>query len=50
MKGWKAKESKWTTEIIKSFLSDLGKKREIQALYWEIESTSLHINTDIKVG
>lgn len=36
MKGCKAKENKWITEIIKSFLSDL---EEIKALYWEIEST-----------
>ena len=36
MKGCKEKENKWTTEIIKYFLSDLEKRREIQALYWEI--------------
>ena len=48
MKDSKAKENKWTIGIIKSFLSDLKKKRNPSIVLRN--STSLHINIDMKVG
>ena len=42
MKGCKAKESKWTTEIIKSFLNDLGKKRNPSIVLGNREHIAAH--------